>query len=170
MSKREIGQWVTAATNLAVLVGVVLVIVELRQNAGIARLELMEARRASMEQFEAAFIDPELSAIWVKSVMDPSSMDLAEIRAMDSYLTNHLYQALLVYDMEQAGLMETGSTVAYMEADFPYVFGSRFAKAWWTHEGQTWDTEVVELAMPIVESVPDDLLQDRYSRMQQTFS
>ena len=53
-----------------------------------------------------------------------------------------------------------------MQGDFPYLFGSPFAKAWWEELGQYWPPEFVELARPVVESVESDALNEKYTRLQ----
>jgi hypothetical protein len=53
-----------------------------------------------------------------------------------------------------------------MQGDFPYLFGSRFAKAWWEELGQYWPSEFVEFARPVVASVENDELNEKYTRLQ----
>ena len=52
MIKATLGQWVAAATNIAVLVGVLLVVYELRQNAELARLEMLQTQIGAFQQAE----------------------------------------------------------------------------------------------------------------------
>jgi hypothetical protein len=167
MIKAALGQWVTVATNIAVLVGVLLVVYELRQNAELARLEMLQDQIGAFQQAEESFFDPRISQVWVKSFTEPESMTLAEIRAMDSYMAIHLNQMYRVYEQEREGLVESGETLKWMQGDFPYLFGSRFAKAWWEELGQYWPSEFVELARPVVESVDNDELNEIYIRLQQ---
>ena len=167
MTKPTLGQWVTAATNIAVLVGVLLVAYELRQNADLARLEMTQTRISANQQAEAAFLDPRVSEVWVKSFKEPEVMTLAEIRAMDSFLAIHLNQMMRVHEQEKEGLVKSGETLKLMQADFPFLFGSRFAKAWWEEFGKNWPSDFVELAGPVVESVKDDELNKKFGRLQE---
>lgn len=71
------------------------------------------------------------------------------------------------YDLEQAGLLESGATVKLMEENFWFLFGSPFAKAWWGLLGQSGlSPEFVELARPIVDSTEDDLLNEKFTHLQ----
>ncbi len=166
MIKATLGQWVSAATNVAVLFGVLLVVYELRQNAELARLEMFQTQIGAFQQAEEAFFDTRISQVWVKSFREPESMTLAEIRSMDSYMAIHLNQMLRVYEQEREGLAESGETLKWMQGDFRYLFGSRFAQAWWKEFGQNWPSDFVELARPVVESVENDELNEMYSRLQ----
>lgn len=166
MAKITRGQWLTVATNMAVLLGVILLAYELRQNANIARLEMIQTRISAHQQSEQAFLDPELSAIWVKSFSEPESMTLAEIRSMDAYMAIHMNQMMRVLRQEQQGLLEKDETLKLMEGDFWFLFGSPFGQAWWEVFGQDWPPELVELALPIVESVKHNELEERFLRLQ----
>lgn len=94
MTKADLSQWVTAATNIAVLLGVLLLVFELRQNAELARLEMIQDRIDAFQQAEAGFYDPALSQAWVKSIEEPVSMTLAEIRMMDAYIAINMAQMM----------------------------------------------------------------------------
>lgn len=171
MTKLTLGQWVSGATNIAVLLGVLLVAYELRQNAELARLAMVQDRISALQQAEAAFFDLDLSHVWVKSFKEPESMTSAEIRSMDAYMAIHMNQMRRVFTQEQSGLLEKGETLRLMQADFPFLFGSRFGKAWWQEEGQYWSpAEFVEIARPVVDSVDIAELQERFGRLQKTLS
>ncbi len=70
------------------------------------------------------------------------------------------------FALEQAGLLEEGSTTAYMQSELPYFFGTQFAKAWWKIEGSTWTPEFVQLADPIIRETGDNDTPDRLLRIQ----
>ena len=166
MNKSDVGQWVTAATNLAVLLGVVILVIELRQNADLAALEMIQGRTTASQEVERAFFDPDLTHVWVKSFKSPASMTLEEIRTMDAYLAIQMSQMWRIHDLERAGLLERGGTLRTIEPDLHFLFGSRFGKAWWAQEGQNWPPEFVELIRPVVESVDVDGLNERFGRLQ----
>jgi hypothetical protein len=168
MTKANLSQWVTAATNIAVLFGVLLLVFELRQNAELARLEMIQDRISSFQQAEAGFFDPDLSQVWVKSFKEPESMTLAEIRMMDAYLAIHMAQLMRDHDLENAGLLNQGATAILLEGDAKWLFGSRFAKAWWEQFGQAYPSQLHKLANPILRPVADDFLINEYSRLQKT--
>jgi hypothetical protein len=167
MTTSKFSLWVTSATNVAVLVSVALLVMELRQSAKLAELNLLETRRAAFEQAEIAFLDPSISRVWVKALSDPASMSVEEIRSMDAYQAINLFQALRVFELHKAGLIDERSAVEYIQAEFPYVFGTPFAKIWWEQEGQTWSPDFVAFARPIVEAIDEHTIEGRYSRIQE---
>lgn len=165
--KSSSSQWITAATNIAVLLSVLLLVVELRQNTELTRIQMIQDRINTNQQLESEFFNQHLSQVWVKSFRDPASMTLEEIRSMDAYLVVFMNQVMREYDLEQAGLLESGATAKLMQENFWFLFGSPFAKAWWAQLGQSGlSPEFVELARPIVDSTEDDLLEERFTRLQ----
>lgn len=170
MTKANLSQWVTAVTNIAVLLGVLLLVFELRQNAELARLEMVQGRIEAFQQTEAGFFTPELSQVWVKSFKDPESLTLAEMRMMDAYLAIHMAQMMRNIDLEKAGLLKEGSTIALLEGDARWLFGSPFGKAYWEQFGPNWSSDLYELANPIVDAVDDHYLIEEFSRLKETLA
>ena len=168
MTKADLSQWVAAATNIAVLLGVVLLVFELRQNAELSRLEMIQDRIDAFQQAEAGFFGPDLSQVWAKSLEEPESMTLTEIRMIDAYLAIHMAQMLRNYELENAGLLNEGATAGLLEGDAKWLFGSSIGKAWWEQFGQSYPTEFHKLANPIVESVEADYLINEFRRLQIT--
>jgi hypothetical protein len=168
MTKSDPSQWVAAATNIAVLLGVALLVFELRQNAELSRLEMIQDRIDAFQQAEAGFFDTDLSQVWAKSLTEPESMTLAEIRMMDAYLAIHMAQMMRNHDLENAGLLNEGATARLLEGDAKWLFGSSIGKAWWEHFGQAYPSEFHKLANPIVEAVEADYLINEFSLLQQT--
>jgi len=166
MTKPDAGQWVTAATNAAVLLGVVVLVIELRQNAESAAFEMVQGRTTALQEAESAFFNPGLTHVRVKSFKNPASMTLEEIRTMDVYPAIQMTRMLRLHDLERAGLLESAQTFEVIESDIRFLFGSRFAKAWWKLKGQNWPTEFVELVRPVADSVDADSLDDRFDRLQ----
>ena len=74
-------------------------------------------------------------------------------------------QLMRIYDLEQAGLLREGTTMRDFTGDFEYLFGNRFGKAWFEEFGQDWPSDFVELARPVVESVDENGLKKRFSRL-----
>jgi hypothetical protein len=167
MTKADLSQWVTAATNIAVLFGVLLLVFELRQNAELARIEMIQGRINTNQQLESEFFEPHVTRIWVKSFMDPASMTLEEIRTMDAYMVVFMNQVMREYALEQAGLLDRGATARLMEENFWFLFGSPYAKVWWEQLGQSGlSPEIIELARPIVDSAEEGFLYEKFVHFQ----
>jgi hypothetical protein len=64
MSAERVGRWLTIGTNLAVFIGIVLLLVELAQNATMMKAQISNERAGqAIDIFMAAAVSPELSRI-----------------------------------------------------------------------------------------------------------
>jgi hypothetical protein len=114
-------------------------------------------------------IDPEVAQLVIKSLAEPASLSLEELRIMDSYLlaaVNEHRRRLVTAEM---GLdAEFGAP----ENMLMFYFGNRFAKTWWNRfkgEGEAMDFSLLELDAEIAEFEEDwtiSLLESLRSELQ----
>ncbi|MEO0574487.1 MAG: hypothetical protein AAF004_03425 [Pseudomonadota bacterium] len=105
MKNKTVDRWLTPATNLAVLVGILLILVELKQNQEVLELEqtlaLLESQQADFEAFREqrnqVIEDPELAQL----VLDGASGK--ELSAVDAFrflqsCQNWIWTGVLMHD------------------------------------------------------------------------
>jgi hypothetical protein len=156
MDSDRLNRWLSLGANTGVLVGIVFLAVEIRQNSDLARLQFAEDRQNTWQQGEMVVFGDSIAAVWEKSVLDPESLSLAETRMLDAYLAFQLTNASRVLELEKAGLMPTGATEQQLRDSLPFFFDTEFAKVWWEIEGRTWEPELVKLAEPIIREIAKD--------------
>ena len=152
--------------NIGVLAGIVFLALEIRQNSNLARLEFADDRRTTWQQGELVVFGDSIAYVWEKSVLDPASLSLAETRILDAYLAFQLSNSFRVFELEQAGLLDEGTTKQTLEGTLPFFFDTEFAKAWWEIEGRTWGDEFVQLADPIIRKTTKNESVDKLLRIQ----
>jgi len=150
MDSDRLNRWLTLGANLGVLVGIIILAVEIRQNSSLARLQFSDDRRATWQQGELVVFGDSIAEVWEKSVLNPESLSLAETRILDAYLAFQLTNSTRVFELEKAGLLEVGATKRWMQNNLPFFFDTEFAKTWWEIECRTWGDEFVQLADPII--------------------
>ena len=138
MDDDRVTKWLTIATNVAVLIGLILVVIEIRQTNDLARLQALQDRRYLGQESEMFFYDPEISRVWVKSIWEPENMTLEEIRAMDAYLSVHMYQASHIRELADAGLLTEAEAREWIESSFDFIFSNTFAQTWWRETAYSW--------------------------------
>ena len=106
----RLNRWLTLAANLGVIVGLIILIVEVRQNADLTRAQLLANRDDLLAQIELSLASPESSAAWVKSIREPESLSDTEIRMVESHLVAVMLQWHHMFNMEEAGLTCRGAT------------------------------------------------------------
>jgi len=138
MNKSRVVAWITIGTNLAVLAGLILLVLEIRQNNNLAKLQALQERRSSAQQAEMQFYGPDISKIWVKSIMEPENMTLPEMRVMDAYLVNQLFQAGYIWSLGQAGLMSEDEAREWILEEVQFYFSNTYGQTWWQMWGSDW--------------------------------
>ncbi len=155
----RLNRWLTLGANLGVLLGLVILIVEVRQNAALTRASMEQQKNALLAEIELNIVKPELSDVWVKSVREPENLTDAELRTMDGILVALMLQWEQRFLMADAGLATRADARQHVVNAAPYYFGSRFGKHWWSLQKSGWEgTVMMEIADPVVESVDEDFL------------
>ena len=167
MDSDRLNRWLTLGANIGVLVGIIVLAVEIRQNSDLARLQFLDDRRTTWQQGELVVFGDSIAEVWEKSVLNPESLSLAETRILDAYLAFQLTNSERVFGLERAGLLEVGATQQWMQSELPFFFDTEFAKTWWEIEGRTsWGDEFVRLADPIILGTTKNETVNRLLRIQ----
>ena len=86
----QVNDWMKLVGNLGVFLGLLLVALQMYQGNNIARAEQEAEALKAYQDLEIAMLGEHGAAAWTKSLMDPASMTLEEIKIVDSYLVNSL--------------------------------------------------------------------------------
>lgn len=167
----RLNRWLTLAANLGVLLGLIVLIVEVRQNAAMTRLS-QEAGRADMfAQIELSLASPATSGAWMKAIHKPEDLTDSELRMAETQLVAIMQQWDTLFSMEQEGLVDRARVKRHIQNTAPFFFGSRFAKRWWEREEIGWaGTPMFEVADPIITAIDPNFLVDHYAFIRAPFS
>ncbi|NKI36376.1 hypothetical protein HFP89_14490 [Wenzhouxiangella sp. XN79A] len=159
MESDRLGRWLTLAANLDVIVGLLILIVEVRQNANPNRAQMESGRNDLLAQIELSLASPDIGAAWVKSIRSPEALTDVEVRTVESHLAAVMLQLDHMFNMEKIGLVSREEARQHVQNVVPYYFGSRHGKNWWRWQEGGWDgTPMMEVAGPIVDQVDEDFI------------
>jgi hypothetical protein len=127
----RLNRWLTLGANIGVLLGLIMLIVEVRQNAALSRATMEQQKNDVLADIEFYIAKPEISEIWIKSIRHPEDLTEPELRTMDGILVALMLQWDHRFQMEAAGLASRADARQHVLNAAPYYFGSRFAKHWW---------------------------------------
>lgn len=151
--------WLTLAANLGVVLGLIILIVEVRQNADLTRAQMESGRSDLLAQIELSLASPEIGAAWVKSIRSPETLTDVEVRTVESHLVAVMLQLAHMFNMEKIGLVSREETRRSVQNIVPYYFGSRHGKNWWHWQEGGWaGTPMMEVAGPIVDQVDENFM------------
>ena len=162
----RLNRWLTLGANLGVLLGLIILIVEVRQNASLTRLSIEVSKNALLADIELSLAQPEHAEIWVKSYLSPETMNDVERRVVESYFVALLMQWDYMLQMNRSGLITRSEAEQHIRNSAPFYFGSRFGKLWFSEEMGGWEgTDMMDIALPIVETLDEDFLRKRAERL-----
>lgn len=155
----RLNKWLTLGANIGVVLGLIILIIEVRQNAALSRTALESAKNDQLADIELSIASPAVAAAWTKSIRAPDTMTDADIRMVESHLVAVTLQWDNLFQMEGSGLASRARTIRHIQNTAPYYFGSAHAKNWWRLQEPGWEnTPMVEVAGPVIEALDSDFL------------
>ncbi len=154
-----INRWLTLGANLGVVLGLIILIVEVRQNAAMTRADMESRRNDVLVQIELSLADPAIGAAWIKSIRAPETMTDLDIRTVESHLVALLLQWDYMFNMEEGGLVSRAEARLHIQNTAPFYFGSAHAKNWWRWQEAGWNgTPMYDMADPIIKNLDEDFM------------
>ena len=159
-------RWLSLGANFGVLLGLIVLIVEVRQNATISRTAMELQANRELGEVEMAIARPDVSAIWIKSVEAPETLTTDEIRAMDGLYVAMMLQAEQRFLMAKYGIGTEARAREHLANSLPFYFGSRFGKQWWAGQTAGWQgSRIIEFGDPIMADVDENFLAEYYASL-----
>ena len=101
--KSTVNDWLAIGTNVAVIVGLVLVVLELNQNSALARLGLIDDHNSMENELILAIMDNTPKDAIAKSIECPEKLDLSDYVVLDSYLYTGMNLVYRNYELAKEG-------------------------------------------------------------------
>ena len=140
----NIKSWISLLTNIGVLVGLFLLVIELKQNS--QQLELQLQFQANQKIFEnnRDLVGENVAATFAKAITNPEELTFEEGLAASSHVLNWLgvwEDKFLIY---QAGLISEQEWKRDLDVSLGWILGSRFAKKVWLNSKSEFEPEFSE--------------------------
>jgi hypothetical protein len=133
--------WLSIGTNVAVIIGLVLVVLELNQNAELARIGLINDGNATENQLFEALMDDVPRNIIAKSLECPEKLDLPDYVVLDSYLYTGMNLVYRNYELAKEGFFEESDWKSEVDNYAQWYLSSEFGKAYWENIGRNYFDE-----------------------------
>lgn len=170
-TSERVNRWLTLGANLGVLLGLIVLIIEVRQNASMSRLSHETVRATMLAEAELSLATPAASDAWMKAIHAPEDLTDGELRMAETQLVAIMQQWDTLFSMEKEGLVDRARIRMHIQNTAPFYFGSRFAKRWWQREELGWSgTPMFEVADPIVTAVDPNFLVETYAFLRAPFT
>ena len=131
MKTDSLTRWLTLGANVGVVVGLLLVAFQIKQDADLTKAVLFNDHTNSRKEWNQAMMGENPMVVVAKSIERPHELTLAELHVMDMYLIGAINELRRLEVLEDAGLQVDAS----VEGLHHFYFGSNFAKAWFSEYG-----------------------------------
>jgi hypothetical protein len=153
MKSQKLSNWLQIAANVGIVIGLLLVGVQLKQNSDLLKTQLLydESRRAV--DLETLVVGENGAEAWAKSISDPKNMSLPEQRIMEALLWSFVEQLRSTRLLAELGLLEDEEWRLRVKSESAFYLGNDYGKAWWENYSTGNN------------SLPDDLIAEVNSRL-----
>jgi len=165
-TKRRWEHWLTLGANIGVVLGLFILIVEVRQNAALTRAAMEQQKNYLAAEIEFNLARPEIAEAWMQSIHNPEGLTDVDMKMVESILVAVMLQWEYRFQMEEAGLISREEARQHILNAAPFYFGSRFGKHYWSLQVGTWEgTPMMDVAGPIVDAIDENFLVDYFDRL-----
>jgi hypothetical protein len=138
------------AGSLSILIGLVFVAYEIRQNNILAEAEAVEAMQTGWELVSVSEYETDISKLRVKSLIEPENLTDSEVYELSSWLYVITLQLDRRIEFAERGLTYGGSEIGIEPASeiastFDFYFNNRFGRAWYADSRSWLDPKITEV-------------------------
>ena len=157
MSNDRLHRWLTLAANVGVLIGIVFLALEIRQNSRHLALQL-EFSEPTQKIFEnnRALMEPSTAGAFAKAVSNPSELTLDEALIAGSLVLNYVNEWEDRYLLDQAELAGEIDWRRHVRENIDWTLGSSFAKEMYRGNRGAFEAEFAEYIDGLLDDVSDD--------------
>jgi len=155
MNIGKLSNWLQIAANVGIVVGLILVGVQLKQNSDLLKTQLLydESRRAV--DLETKVVGENGAEVWAKSISDPKNLSLGDQRIMEALLWSFVEQVRSTHLLADLGLLEDEEWRLRVRSETAFFLANEYGRAWWANYSS--DNR----------SLPDDLIAEINNRLLQ---
>ena len=167
MNTEKLNDWLQLAAAVGVLVGLLLVAYELRQQQELVRAQLgSDAITATQEQFDS-FQDVATARAYVKALEAPDTLTLEEQVILHSLFAEVLVATVTRHRyLNSLGVFEAGLAIPANSAA-GIILGSEYGRQWWAVRRRT-SARVIVDALDAAATDRDSLLMNSAALIKQT--
>ncbi len=133
MNSGKLSNWLQIAANVGIVVGLLLVGVQLKQNSNLLKTQLLydESRRAV--DLETLVVGENGAEVFAKSISDAENLSLPEQRIMEALLWSFVEQLRSTRLLTELGLLEDEEWRLRVSSETGFYLANDYGKAWWVN-------------------------------------
>ena len=131
MNFEKLNKWLQVSANIGIVLGLVLVGFQLKQNSELARIQLLYEESNRAIDLESQVVGEQAADVWAKSIQSPEDLTLAEIRIMEALLWSFMEQLRGTYRLAELGLLSDEDWLTRAEGEVTFYLSDPYSRAWW---------------------------------------
>jgi hypothetical protein len=129
-------RWLALGANVGILIGLVLVIVQIRQSTQLARSTYRSQGNDVANQVYGNLLGEHGGDVIEKSVECPQELTYSDFMALDAFLFTGINMLLRDYQLAQEGLYSEADWKQSVDLYVHWYLGNSFGRAWWDEEAK----------------------------------
>lgn len=156
MDMDRLNRWITLGANVGILIGLILVVYEIRQNSALVRAQISAVAFSDQKALAIAKMGDNYPQVLARSIKEPASLTLDDVVVLQSALEARLLEFRSAGIMEELGVF-TGrwrQDLYYSSRPFTTPIGRKYWDYWYDDKVD-WMRDVqanIESTEPIWES------------------
>ncbi len=131
MQLDKISNWIQIGSSLLIVVGIVLVIVELRQSKQLAQTALLsESWAVGIQRLNTEMGENPISTI-TKACVGEESLTMEEAGVLSTKYLLHMLTIAREKDLDKTALFEKETWKRRADGNLPAIFRTKHGRAWW---------------------------------------
>jgi len=150
MDLAYLNSWLGIAANVGVVLGLVLVAVQIRQNTNLTKAQVANDWFLADMQLELSMMGENPAAAWTKALVSPDDLTHEDAAVLDRYFNFGLVQIQRLQRMHELGVADAQwiERAGYLR----WHLGNEVGRRWWRHFQRGYSAEFVKMV--------DDILAD----------
>lgn len=128
-----INKWLQLAGNLGIVLGLLLVVVQLKQNADLTKTQLLYDESQRQIDLETRVVGEEGARVWARSLTEPGQLTLEEQRIVEALLWSFVEQLRAAYMLGELGLLDAGEWKTRVRGETGFFLANPYGRAWWNN-------------------------------------
>ncbi len=168
MDFEKLNKWLQVSANVGIVLGLILVGFQLKQNSELARIQLLYEESNRAIELETEVVGEQAAEVWAKSIESPEDLTLAEVRIMEALLWSFMEQLRGTYRLAELGLLSDEDWRRRAEGEVTFYLSDPYSRAWWRNysDGNSTLPEEVRSVVNDVIASDDSTVKDYITQPQ----
>lgn len=133
MNRSKANDWLQIMANVGIVAGLLLVGVQLKQNADLLKTQLLYEESYRAIDLETKVIGDRGAEVWAKSISDASNLSLEDQRVMEALLWSFIEELRGTRMLADLGLLEDDEWRLRVKAESAFFLANDYGRAWWAN-------------------------------------